>query len=191
MTIVASPWIWSSHMCVGWEAIATYRALSDTGIQVTKSAVRWQTLHSSGTTALTHQCFIWRSVHVRKQLYVNGSACVHVHILPRPLQYLLTLVAHHKRDLFLYRLINYSSLEAAWWPTQGQGTLRFSRQSRPAPDPTQLYTQSVPRDLTAEVMWGGCKADYSPSSKIEFGMKGVLPPLSQTLSWRADEKFYV
>ena len=111
--MVASPWSWSLHLRVGWEAIAIYRALSDTGIQVTKTAVRWQTLHSSGNTTLAHRFFLSYTVLVKKQLHENGSACVHVQILPRPLQYLLTLVAHHKRDLYIYRLVNYSTLEAA------------------------------------------------------------------------------
>jgi hypothetical protein len=34
---------------------------------------------------------------------------------------------------------------------------------------------SVPRDHSAGVKWGEREADHSPSSRIEFRMKGVIP----------------
>jgi len=42
-------------------------------------------------------------------------------------------------------------------------------------NPTQPHTQSVPRDLSAGVKWGEREADHSPSSRIEFRIKGVIP----------------
>lgn len=108
-TMVTSPWIWTSHLRIGWEAIAIYRALSDTGIHLWKTAVRWQTLHKWGRTALdTSMFFLSCTDHVTKHPTAKCSAYVNVQILERPLQYLLTSVANHKCDLLIYWLITYS-----------------------------------------------------------------------------------
>jgi len=65
-----------------------------------------------GNTTRTSM-FLFITFGPRNVAAVRKWQCVRTRAkLPRPLQYLLTLVAHHKRDLFIYRLVTYSTLEA-------------------------------------------------------------------------------
>jgi hypothetical protein len=67
---------------------------------------------------------------------------------------------------------------------QGVGNFLFTTSSRPSLGPTQTPIQEVPGALSIGVKRPGREADHSPPFSAEVKMRGDIPPLPNTPSWR-------
>jgi hypothetical protein len=67
---------------------------------------------------------------------------------------------------------------------RGMGIFLFTTVSKTALGPTQPPIQWVPAVLSLGVKRPGREADHSPPSSAEARMRGAIPPLPNTSSWR-------